>query len=150
MQCKWQIKFSSINYSCEGPSRSWPWAWLTYQFYTLQRLHIFTHKSCYPSAMGSWIPYISTEETRQGSTTRPLQSSTSFRKPATVSEKGNIGIPRPKSHRNMIDPRTSCKENGPWDVWLKRFWWLMINITCGLMCLLVFVFIVHRMRRGLD
>jgi hypothetical protein len=26
----------------------------------------------------------------------------------------------------------------------------MINITYGLMCLLVFVFIVHMMRRGLD
>jgi hypothetical protein len=30
----------------------------------------------------------------QGSTTRPLQSSTSFRKPATVSRKSNAGIPR--------------------------------------------------------
>jgi hypothetical protein len=29
-------------------------------------------------------PYTSTEETRQGTTMRPLQSSTSFRKPATV------------------------------------------------------------------
>jgi hypothetical protein len=38
---------------------------------------------------------------------RPLQSSTSFRKPTTVSEKGNIGIPHLKSHRSMIDPRTS-------------------------------------------
>jgi hypothetical protein len=32
-------------------------------------------------------PYTSTEEARQGSTTRPLQSSTSFRKPAIVSRK---------------------------------------------------------------
>jgi hypothetical protein len=38
-----------------------------------------------------------------------------------------------------------CKENGPRAIWLKRFWCLMINITCGLMCLLVFVFIVHKM-----
>jgi hypothetical protein len=53
------------------------------------------------------FPFISAEETRQGTTTRPLQSSTSFRKPPTVSEKGNIGIPLPKSHHNMIDPRTS-------------------------------------------
>jgi hypothetical protein len=60
-----------------------------------------------PICQGSLISYISTEETRQCSTTRPLQSLTSFRKPATVSEKGNIGIPRPKSHRSMIDPRTS-------------------------------------------
>jgi hypothetical protein len=97
MQCIWQIKFSSINYSCEGLSHSWPWAWLIYRFYTLQRLHIFTHNSCYPFATWSWIQYISIEETRQGSTTRPLQSSTRFRKPATVSDKGNIGIRRPKT-----------------------------------------------------
>jgi hypothetical protein len=44
----------------------------------------------------------------------------------------------------------SCKKNGPRAIWLKRFWCLMINITCGLMCLLVFVLIVHRMQRGLD
>jgi hypothetical protein len=44
---------------------------------------------------------------RQTTTMRLLQSSTSFQKPATVSEKGNIGIPLPKSHRSMIDPRTS-------------------------------------------
>jgi hypothetical protein len=43
-----------------------------------------------------------------------------------------------------------CKKNGPRSIWLKRFWCLMINITCGLMCLIVFMFIVHRMRRGLD
>jgi hypothetical protein len=30
-------------------------------------------------------PYTSTKEARQGNTTRPLQSSTTFRKPATVS-----------------------------------------------------------------
>jgi hypothetical protein len=30
-------------------------------------------------------PYTSTKEARQGTTTRPLESSTSFRKPATVS-----------------------------------------------------------------
>jgi hypothetical protein len=29
-----------------------PWARIVYQFYTLQRLHIFTHKSCYPFATG--------------------------------------------------------------------------------------------------
>jgi hypothetical protein len=106
MQCKWQIKFNSISYSCGCPSRSWPWARLIYQFYTLQRLHIFTHKSCYPSATGSWISYTSTEEERQSNTTRPLQSSTSFRKLATVSKKGNIEMSRSKSHHNMIDLRT--------------------------------------------
>jgi hypothetical protein len=56
MQCIWQIKFSSINYSCEGPGCSWPWARLIYQFYTLQRLHIFTHKSCYPFVKGLRLP----------------------------------------------------------------------------------------------
>jgi hypothetical protein len=40
-----------------------------------------------------------------------------------------------------------CKENGPRVIWLNRFWCLMINITCGLMCLLVFMFVVHRMLR---
>jgi hypothetical protein len=75
--------------------------------YTMQRLHIFTHKSSYSSVTGSWIPYTSTEEARQDSTARPLQSFTSFRKPATVSEKSNIGTPRPKSHRSMIGPRNS-------------------------------------------
>jgi hypothetical protein len=32
-------------------------------------------------------PYTSTKEARQGNTTRPLQSSTSFKKPATVYRK---------------------------------------------------------------
>jgi hypothetical protein len=43
-----------------------------------------------------------------------------------------------------------CKENGPQAIWLNEFWCLMINTTYELMCLLVFMFIVHRMRRGLD
>jgi hypothetical protein len=38
-----------------------------------------------------------------------------------------------------------CKENGPRAIWLKRFWCLMINITCGLMYLLMFMFVVHMM-----
>jgi hypothetical protein len=38
-----------------------------------------------------------------------------------------------------------CKENGPRTIWLNMFWCLMINITCGLMTLLVFVFVVHMM-----
>jgi hypothetical protein len=50
-----------------------------------------------------YFPFISDEETRQGSTTRPLQSSTSFRKPDTVSEESDIGLSRLKSHRNMIN-----------------------------------------------
>jgi hypothetical protein len=39
-------------------------------------------------------PYTSTKEARQGNTTRPLQSSTSFKKPATVSRERNARIPR--------------------------------------------------------
>jgi hypothetical protein len=38
-----------------------------------------------------------------------------------------------------------CKENRPQVIWLNRFWCLMINITCGLLCLLVFMFVVHMM-----
>jgi hypothetical protein len=37
------------------------------------------------------------------------------------------------------------KENRPRVIWLNRFWCLMINITFRLMCLLVFMFIVHIM-----
>jgi hypothetical protein len=40
---------------------------------------------------------------------------------------------------------TCYKENGPEAIWLNRLWCLMINITYGLMCLLVFVLVVHRM-----
>jgi hypothetical protein len=46
---------------------------------------------------------------------------------------------------NTLSAISLCKENGPRTIWLNRFWCLMINITCGLMCLLVFVFLVHRM-----
>jgi hypothetical protein len=42
-------------------------------------------------------PYTSTKEARQGTTTRPLQSYTSFGKPATS----------PDHHRSKINPRTS-------------------------------------------
>jgi hypothetical protein len=38
-----------------------------------------------------------------------------------------------------------CKENEPRAIWLNEFWYLMINTICELMCLLVFVFVVHRM-----
>jgi hypothetical protein len=41
--------------------------------------------------------------------------------------------------------RTCCKENGPRAIWLNRFWCLLINITYRLMCLLVFMFVVHGM-----
>jgi hypothetical protein len=39
-------------------------------------------------------PYTSTKEARQGNTTRPLQSSTRLRIPATVIGSSNAGIPR--------------------------------------------------------
>jgi hypothetical protein len=39
-------------------------------------------------------PYTSTKEARQGTTTRPLQSSTNFRIPATVLGSSGAGIPR--------------------------------------------------------
>jgi hypothetical protein len=42
-----------------------------------------------------------------GYTTRPLQSSTSFRKPATVSRKLQCRDPSPDRHRSKINPRTS-------------------------------------------
>jgi hypothetical protein len=44
---------------------------------------------------------------------------------------------------------TFCKENGPRAIWLKMFWHLMINITCGLMCLQVFTIVVHMMLKWL-
>jgi hypothetical protein len=58
-------------------------------------------------------PYTSTEEARRGSTMMPLQSSTSFRKSATVSEESDIGIPNMKNHRNMINLRTSLNQQLP-------------------------------------
>jgi hypothetical protein len=50
-------------------------------------------------------PYTSTKKERQGNTTRHLQSSTSFRKPATVSRKLHCRDPSPDCHRNKINPR---------------------------------------------
>jgi hypothetical protein len=43
-------------------------------------------------------------------------------------------------------PLDRCKENGPRAIWLSKFWCLMIDTICGLMCLLVFIIVVHRMR----
>jgi hypothetical protein len=51
--------------------------------------------------------YTSTKEARKSTTTRPLQSSTSFRKPAIVSKERSIGMPYLKSHRSKINLRTS-------------------------------------------
>jgi hypothetical protein len=48
-------------------------------------------------------PYTSTKEARQGNTTRPLQSSTSFRKPAIVYRKLQCRDPLPDRHRSKIN-----------------------------------------------
>jgi hypothetical protein len=53
------------------------------------------------------LPYTSTKEARQGNTRRPLQSSTNFRKPATVSTKIQCSDPSPDRHRSKINPRAS-------------------------------------------
>jgi hypothetical protein len=58
-------------------------------------------------------PYTSTKEVRQGNTTRPLQSSTSFRKPATVYGKSNCRNPSSDRHRSKINPRTSLHAYSP-------------------------------------
>jgi hypothetical protein len=47
-------------------------------------------------------PYTSTKEARQGNTMRPLQSFTSFRKPATVYRKLQCRDPLPDRHRSKI------------------------------------------------
>jgi hypothetical protein len=52
-------------------------------------------------------PYTSSKEARQGTTTGPLQSSTSFRKQATVSRKLQCRDPSPGRHRSKINPRAS-------------------------------------------
>jgi hypothetical protein len=44
----------------------------------------------------------------------------------------------------------TCKENGPRAIWLIEFWCLMNNTIRELISSLVFVFVVHRMRRELD
>jgi hypothetical protein len=43
-----------------------------------------------------------------------------------------------------------CKENGPRTIWLIEFWCLMNNTIRELISFLVFVFVVHMMRRELD
>jgi hypothetical protein len=44
-----------------------------------------------------------------------------------------------------IEVEGRCKENGSRTICLNRFWCLMINIICGLICFLVFIIIVQRM-----
>jgi hypothetical protein len=61
------------------------------------------------------------------------------------------GYPLVKSTQSLffclshITLQRACKENGPRAIWLKRFWCLMTNIAYRLMCLLVFMIVVHRM-----
>jgi hypothetical protein len=104
MQCKWQIKFKFHKLICESPKLL-----MTVSLASIPVLHSVevvpcTHKSCYSSAKVSRLPYTSTKEARQCNTTRPLQSSTSFRKPATVMGRALVRIPcltviAPKSTR---------------------------------------------------
>ena len=49
---------------------------------------------------------------------------------------------------NPVQP--ICKENGPRAIWLIEFWCLMNNTIRELISFLVFMFVVHRMRRELD
>jgi hypothetical protein len=51
---------------------------------------------------------------------------------------------------NGREKHTHCKENGPRAFWLIEFWCLMNNTIRELISFLVFVFVVHRMRRELD
>jgi hypothetical protein len=55
-----------------------------------------------------------------------------------------------QAHTLIFAQMSGVRKNGPRAIWLNEFWCLMINTTCELMCLLVFMFIVHRIRRGLD
>jgi hypothetical protein len=55
-------------------------------------------------------PYTSTKEARHGSTTRPFQSSTSSRKPATDSRRKHRNPSSDKLYR-QFDPRTSLYSN---------------------------------------
>jgi hypothetical protein len=55
-----------------------------------------------------------------------------------------------RNKARLVAKGYACKENGPQAFWLIEFWCLMINTTYGLICLLVFIIIVHRMRRERD
>jgi hypothetical protein len=66
-------------------------------------------------------PYTFTKEARQGSTTRPLQSSTSFRKPAIVFRKLQCWDHSPDRHRSKINPRTSLHRPLCWGLVLRCY-----------------------------
>jgi hypothetical protein len=58
-------------------------------------------------------PYTFTKEARQGNTTRPLQSSTSFRKSATVYRKLQCRDPSPDHHHNKINQGPPYTDHSP-------------------------------------
>jgi hypothetical protein len=60
-----------------------------------------------------WAPYTSTKEARQGNTTRPLQSSTSFGKPTTVYRKLQCRDPLPDRNRRKINQGSPHTDHSP-------------------------------------
>jgi hypothetical protein len=107
LRCKWQIEFNSKLIM-------WvPELLMTVSTTSIPVLHSVEVAHLYaqvvlPICHGvDRAPYTSTKEARQGSTTRPLQSSTGFRKPATVSRKLQCRDPSPDRHRSKSNPRTS-------------------------------------------
>jgi len=66
-----------------------------------------------PSTKRRPIPYTSTEEARQGNTMRPLQSFTSFRKPATVYRKLQCRSPSTDHHRSKINQGPPYTNHSP-------------------------------------
>jgi hypothetical protein len=108
MQCIWQIKFSSIKKSCESPE-----SLLTVStadipvLHSVEVAHLYT-QVVLPIFHGvDWTPYTSIEEARQSSTTRPLQSCTSSRKPGTDLGRRKHRNPSFKKFYRQFDPRAS-------------------------------------------
>jgi hypothetical protein len=71
---------------------------MIYQFYTLQKLRIFTHKSCYPIATGLYRPHTPLPRKRGRVALRGLSKVPLVQEnPLRIQEEGSIGIPRSKS-----------------------------------------------------
>jgi hypothetical protein len=67
---------------------------LVYQFYTLQRLHIFTHKSCYPFATRLYGPHTPLPRKRGRVTLRGLYKvPLASENPLQFIGSSNVGIP---------------------------------------------------------
>jgi cytochrome bd-type quinol oxidase subunit 1 len=101
------------------------------------------------------IAFKATEEKKEEPTptkTLPIDASKIDNEEMALTIKSIQKILKPRKGKEY-KPRSkkvaTYKKNGPRAIWLKRFWCLMINITCGLMCLLVFMFVVHMMRKRL-